>query len=902
VVRLALASYPRAFRRRFGAELAADLDAAWTAGGRRRWRGRVELIASAVAHGLAERRSAVTRRLAWRSHRPHLYAPAGRHAAMWDALLHDLRTAVRALFASRGFTGLAVLALALGIGANAAIFSMVHGVLLEPLPYHDAGRLVMIWSENPQAGGAPAPLAPADIDELRAMSRSFSAMEHALAFIVRAPIVGSEDRGLLHIARVGPTMLDVLGAPLQLGRRFGAGDTAVAVLSDHAWRARFGADPAILGRRLPLYGNETLEIVGVAAPGFTFPYRSMLGASGIATPPRVDLWVPMPLEGPRWRQADGRLIRGARGLIAVGRLAPAVSLRQADDEIAAHAATLAARHPESHRGWGARVADLHEQTVGEVRPALLILLGGVAVLLIMAVVNVANLMLARSLARHRELAVRAALGGSGGRLVRPVLAEALLLALAGAAVSLLAVRWLVDSLVALAPPGLPRIAEVTPDGTVVAASAALAVASGALVGLAPMWAAARPDLRSVQHDAGRTATGPSAAGRRLRTGLVVGEVALATVLAVQAGLLTRSLAAVLDVDPGFRAEHVLTLQMGIPDRLASADQRRAFYRDFFAGLRAVPGVAIAGGTTRLPLASTNDTAPVRAEGQPAEAAALHIVGFRRTLHDYFTAMGIPVRRGRPFDDADPAAARAAAVINETLARQLFGSADPIGRRVALGADPDAPWLTVVAVVGDVRHGSLETAAPPELYASYLGGPPAAPYVVVRTTGDPAAIAASIHAFARRTDPGVTLSDVRPMEHVRQASVAERRFTLTLAAAFGVVALVLAAMGVYGVITLVVAERTAELGLRLALGALPGRVARLVIADAVRLTAVGGLGGLAIAAVVAHVMASQLYGIAPLDPVTFAAVPALLGAAAALAAAAPARRAMRLDPMRALNDR
>lgn len=901
LIRVALAAYPRAFRRHFGAELGSDLESAWQAA-ERAPRARLALVVRTVTHGLAERAAAVVRLLAWRSHRPHLYTTSGPRANQWDGWLRDLRAAMRALLAARGFTALAVAALALGIGANGAILSVVGGVLLKPLPYPDPDRLVMIWSTNPQAGGAPAPVSPADLDDLRTMSRSFAAMDYALAFMVRTALVGRSDEGLLHVSRVGGGLLDVLGAPVQLGRRFRDGERDVAVLSDQAWRIRFGADPAVIGRRIQLYGNETLEIVGVAAPGFLFPYRSMLGASGITTPAVTDLWVPMPLDGPRWRDAGGQLIRGAHVLVAIGRLAPGVSRAQAEDEVTAHAATLAARYPASNRGWGARVVDLHEQTVGEVRPALLILLGGVGVLLLMAVVNVANLMVARGLARQRELAVRAALGASRGQLVRQILAEAVLLATAGAAVSWLAVRWIVGVLVGLAPPALPRIAEVAPDGTAVVAAAALAVVTGALVGLAPMWAAVRPDVRTVLLDVGRSATGASSPGRRMRAALVVGQVALAAVLAVQAGLLTRSLATVLTVDPGFKADHVLTLQLGVPDRLGNADERRVFYRELFAELRALPGVVAAGGTTRLPLASTNDTAPVRVEGAPAADAALHVLGFRRTLYDYFAAMRIPVRRGRLFDDHDVAGAPAAAVINETAAAQLFGTADPIGRRVALGSAPDGPWLTVVGVVADVRHGSLERAAPPELYTSHLAGPPSAPYVVLRTATDPAAMAMSIRQFARRFDPGITVSDVRPLEDIRLDSVVERRFTLLLVAAFGVIALILAAMGVYGVITLVVAERTGELGLRVALGAAPVHVARLVIADAVRLTAWGGAIGLAAAAAIAQAMASQLYGVSPLDPVTFTAVPLALVLAAALAAAGPARRAMRLDPLRALTTR
>ena len=790
-------------------------------------------------------------------------------------------------------------ALALGIGANGAIFAVVNGVLLKPLPYRDADRLVMVWSENPRAGGAPSPLSPADFTDLRTMSRAFSAMDYALAFVVRSAVAGREDAGMLLISRVGDGMLTLLGTAPQLGRVFGTGERDVAVLSDAAWRGHFGADPAIVGRRLALSATETLEIVGVAAPDFGFPYRSMLGPAGLATPQAIDLWVPMPLEGPRWVEPSGQLVRGSHTLVAVARLAPGVTLAQAHADVAAQAATLAERFPNTNRDWSARVVDLHEQTVGQVRPALLMLLGGVGVLLLMAAVNVANMMLARSVVRQRELAVRAALGASPLQLVRQVFAEGLILAAAGAAVSLLAVRWVIDGLVALAPASLPRIGEIAPDGTVVVTAAVLAVVAGALVGLAPMWASARPDVRAVLQDVGRTSTGASPGARRLRSALVIGQVALAAVLAVQAGLLTRSFAALLDVDPGFVPDHLLTLQAGTPDRLRGIEERGAFYREFFARLRALPGVVAAGGTTRIPLGSPNVPVAVRVEGRLLEPAQLPQVEYRRALHDYFAAMRIPVVRGRVFSDADGASGPQVAVINETLAARLFPGEDPIGRRVAVGADPDEPWLTIVGVVGDIRHEGLDAAAPPELYLNYLANPPLAPFVVIRTAGDPAALATSVRQLARSLDPTFALFEVKTMEAVRSASLAERRFTLLLVATFGLVALLLAAVGVYGVVALVVAERTTELGLRVALGAAPLRVARLVVAEALQVTATGLGVGLVVAAGVARLLSTQLFAVAPLDPVTFIAVPLTLALAALAAALAPAWRAMRLDPMRAL---
>ncbi|MCC6987800.1 MAG: ABC transporter permease, partial [Acidobacteria bacterium] len=810
--------------------------------------------------------------------------------------MHDLRAAGRALAASRGFTLLAVLALALGIGANGAIFTVVNAVLLKPLPYRDPGRLVMVWSENPQTPGQPNVLSPADFADLRAMSRSFSAMEFALSFLVRVGVTGREDEGLLTVSRVGASLLDLLGVQPQLGRVFGRDERGVAVLSDAAWRSRFGGDPGVIGRRLTVSGNETLEIVGVAPPAFAFPYRSMLGASAAAAQQPVDLWAPMPVEGSFFFQPNGQPVRAVHFLVALARLAPGVTVDAARAEVATHAAVIAARHPDTSRGWGATVVSLHDQTVGSARPALLVLLGGVGVLLLMAMVNVANLMLARSLARQRELAVRAALGASGAQLVRQVLAERLLLAAGGAVVSLLAVRWAVRGLVALAPPSLPRLADIAPDTTVVVAACALALIVGALVGLVPMWAAATPDVRTVLQEASRGAAGTSRAGRRVRAVLVVSQIALATVLAVQAGLLTRSFAALLAVDPGFQPDHLLTLQMTAPDRLQSADDRRAFYQDWFARLQGLPGVVAAGGTTRIPLGSTTVSTTVFVDGRPVDKAQLPEVEFRRAMHDYFTAMRIPVRRGRGFTAADGPAAPPVAVVNDAFVARVFPGQDPLGQRIALGPDGAGPKLTIVGVIGDVRHGSLEETPAAELYINYLQNPPVAPFIAVRTTGDPAALAASVRQLARTMDPPFTIFDVRTMDDLRSASVGERRFTLVLVGAFGLVAVLLAAVGVYGVVALVVGERTGEFGLRVALGAVPATVARLVVREALHVTLIGVGAGLVLAAGAARLLQSQLFGVTALDPMTFAAVPLALVASALVAAVAPALRAARLDPM------
>ncbi len=903
-IAVALRAYPRRFLSRFGDDLALSLTDDWqqvaSQPRRLRWRHRLGLLTATATSGLAER-GAVVSRQTWRTSRPHLYTPSGRRATMWDALMHDVRAAVRSLAHARAFAALAVLALALGIGANGAIFTVVNGVLLKPLPYRDADRLVMLWSRNPQMGGAANVVSPGDYEDLRAMSRSFEAVEYALSFMVRLGIIGRESDGLLNTARVSDGALQLLGVTPQAGRIFGKGERGVAVLSDAAWRGRFGADPGIVGRSLTMSGNETLQIVGIAPPGFVFPYRSMLGPGAPIANQTADLWVPMPMEGPRFVAASGQFVRPVHFLIAVARLAPAVTIAQADAEVAIHAATLATRYPATNTGWGATVVGLHEQTVGEVRPALLVLLGGVAVLLLMATVNVANLMLARGLERQRELAVRAAMGASRWQMVRQALIEGLVLAGVGATGALLVLRWAVQGLVALAPSTLPRIGEVGADATMVGVAAVLAVVVGVAVSLVPMWAASRTDLRASLQDASRGATGASTAGRRMRTALVAGQVALAAALAVQAGLLARSFDQLLRVDPGFQPDHLLTLQMNVPDRHTTPDARRAFYEDWFARVQSLPGVVAVGGTTRIPLGSTNVSTTVTVQGRVVDKARLPEVEFRRAMHDYFSAMRIPIRQGRGFAAEDGPTAPQVVVVNETLAAQIFPGETPIGQRVALGPSGDGPWLTIVGVIGDVRHGSLEAPPAPELYISYRQNPPVSPFMAVRTSGDPAALAGQLRQVSRSLDPSLLLFDVRTMDDLRSASVGERRFTLTLVLAFGLVALTLAAVGVYGTMALMVTERRPELGLRVALGAMPGTVVRLVVGSALKVTVVGLMVGLAVGAAVARLLESQLFGIKAFDPVTFVSVPMALALAAALAALAPARRAVRVDPLSALRN-
>ena len=899
---VALLAYPRGFRRRFSQEVKADFDRLLDDG---RPAQVLRHLWLHVQQGLAERASAIVRWLWWPSARPHLYEPSGRQALFWDALRTDVRFTLRQAGRRPAFTLLAVLALALGIGANSAVFSVVNGVLLRPLPYHEPDRLVMIWSDNRNEGRSRNVLSPANVVDLGERNRTLVGMDYAVSFMMRLTVKGEEDSPPVWALRTGSNLFTILGREALLGRTYVSGERRVAVMSHAYWMRRMGGDPSAVGRTLTLSGGEVITIVGVMPPDFAFPYRSMFGPWVSGGAMTADLWIPMPLEGERWITAGGCLIRDVHSLVAIGRLAPGVSLPQARADLSGISRQLEEEFPDSNRGWGVTIVPLMEQTVGNVRPALLIVLAGVGLILLMAAVNVANLLLARSVARQRELAVRTALGASRARLVRQSLTESVVLALAGSALSLLFVRWGVQVLVALAPIDIPRMEEVAPDSRAVFVTLIVGIVSGLLAGLLPALAAGAQDAAPALQDQSRGSVGASRSRRRLRGALVVAEVAMAVVLTIGAGLLLRSFARLMTVDPGFRTEALLTLQMNIPDRLVNetnrpvaATERWTFYERLLDRLAAIPGVVAVGGITRIPLGSSSVTSSLEVAGHPA-TERLPEVEFKRIMRDYFAAMSTPVARGRLFTAEDGPTAASVAVVNETLARRMFPDADAVGQQVRLGPSRSGPWITIVGVVGDVRQAGLDVEPLPEIYLSYASSPPNSPFIAIRTVGDASAIVTAVRREVRAHDPSATLYDIRTMEDIRAASVAEQRFLLLLLTAFGMLALLLASLGVYGVMTLVVAERTQEVGVRLALGAAPVAVLTMIVREAIKLAGTGVALGLAAAAMLAPLLASQLFGIEAIDPVTFAAVPLLLLGVATAAASGPARRAMRVDPVQAM---
>jgi putative ABC transport system permease protein len=896
--RLALLAYPRAFRRRFGAEMLRDFD---TADSRASFT-TIGTLGTFAASGLAERWSAAVRALFWPNHRPHLYEPAGRHFMFWDTLRSDLQHTLRLGAKTPLVTSLTIIALALGIGATTAIFAVVNGVLIKPLPYADSNRLVVVWSNASQQGRPQNTISPANYRDFAAMNQTLEGLEGYYSFVTPLEMVvdGGQSEVTIGVT-VTPELFDLLGRAPLWGRNLTSDPSAFEVVLSHGfWQRRFGGDPSVVGRTVQI-GTFPATIAGVMPSDFTFPYGTMLGPSGFTRVTTIDLWAPMRFEGAlaaanRMLTPQGQLVRGVHWLGAIGRMKPDVTVERVQADLSTVARQLEQAYPETNKGWGATVVPVLDQTVGSLRGPLLVLLAGVAFVLLMATVNVANLVLARSIARQKELATRVALGAGRRRLVQQALTEGLMLAVVGGAAGLLLARWGIQALVALAPPDLPRLDEVTADGAVLGVAAITTLATGMLVGLLPALTASRVSPQAALQDNARGAVG-SRFRHRTRAALVVAEVALAVTLTIGAGLLLRSFSSLMAVDPGFRPENLLTWQTNLPDRLRTPEQRDLFYTELLARLRALPGVVSVGGTSRLPLGSTGLTTSIDIDGRPLPNADWPEVQFRRSVGDYFQTMDIPIVRGRTFTPDDHRTAPPVAVINQVMASRLFPGEDAVGKRIRMGETQ--PWVTIIGVIGDVKHGALDEELQPELYMNHMQGSIVSPYVALRTTTDAASMMELVRAEALAIDRDLPVYRMQTMESVRAESLAQRRFVLVLVALFGILALTLAAIGVYGVMSLLVSERTQEVGVRLALGAHPSDVLKMLVAQATRLAVVGVTAGVGLSLLLMPLLRAQLYGVEPRDPMTLAGVPAALVAVALLAALIPARRAMRVDPVKAL---
>jgi putative ABC transport system permease protein len=799
-------------------------------------------------------------------------------------LLTDLRGALRSLLRAPGFTLVAVVTLALGIGANSAIFTVVNALLVRPLPYPDADRLMQVWETRPQIGRDRSSVSPAEFLDWRERSAAFDRL--AAIDYRDANLTGGPEPETVSVARVSADWFPLFGLRPALGRFFGPEEDRpehdrVVVLTHALWERRFGGDPAVVGTSLLLDGRPSL-VVGVLGPGDRGPQDSAL-----IEPIAFD--------------ADTRAERGHHYLEVLGRLAPGAPLATARAEMSALAATLAKDHGIRPESEGVLVVPLRDALYGRGRPVLLVLLGAVGLVLLIACANVAGLLLARAAEREQELAVRAALGATRRRLAQQRFAESLLLGIAGATSGLVLSLWGVDLLLKLVPGGIDRVREVGVDANVLLFTAATAIACGLLAGVAPALfaAGAAPALALAEGGRGTTAGRTKA---RLRSFLVAGQVALSIVLLVGAALLLRSFEALRRVDPGFATHGRIAAEIALPQGRYDSAARAAFFEDLSARLRSLPGVAAAGAVNVLPLSGSNTSSNYTVEGEPERSRDQAPNANRRSVAgEYFDALGLTLLDGRVFDRRDGAAAPAVVVVNRTFARRHWPEGTPLGRRMRFGSGPSntSPWREVVGVVADLRHQALDEAPRAEVYMPLAQSPAGTMSVVVAASESPERMTEVVRATVRALDPDLPIANVRSMEEVVSGALLPQRLATVLVGAFAALALVLAALGLYGVVAYSVARRTQEIGVRIALGATGPGVLRLVVGQGMRLVAAGVAAGLAGAWGVTRLLASLLYGVSPTDPVAFSLAAVLLGLVALLAAALPAWRASRLDPMTAL---
>jgi putative ABC transport system permease protein len=808
------------------------------------------------------------------------------------ALLQDLRFALRGLVKQRGFTLVALLTLALGIGANSAIFGIVNAVLLRPLPYQNPDRVVLLWSH--WTNWTKTWVSQGELVDYQQQARS---LEHVAAFSPASfNLTGAGDPLRVRAVQVQPAIFEALGARPIAGRVFAAdedvpGHEHVALLTEGLWRSQFGGDPSIVGRTIQL-DTEPYTVVGVLPADLRLPLD-------YASRAFTQVWVPLAL-GPNDPQQ-----RGNHGLNALGRLRPGIRLAQAQAEIDTITKGFQKQYPNNYdREFGLTLVPAPVEVFGEIRPALFVLLLAVGAVLLIACANVASLLLARSEARQKELAIRVVLGAGRGRIMRQLLTESIALSGLGGAAGIALAYGLTRVLVALDPLKIPRVQDIAIDRRVLVFTAAIALVTGVLFGIVPALQSSRTDLQPVLKEGGRDSR--TGAGW-LRRVLVVGEIAASVVLVAAALLLARSFARLLDVDAGFNPSHVLTLRTSLPPAsyATGAASVRAF-ADLGRRLRETPGVQAAGGVTGLPLATTRGDWGVRIEGRPAAPAQTNdAADWQVVTPGYFEAIGTPLRAGRTFDDADAADTLPVIVVNEAMAKKYWPGVSPIGRRMMMGGN--GVWLTVVGVVADVHHRGLDVLPRPEMYrphAQFRYGPATAPAVtaltwVMRTTADPLAATSYARAAVAAVDPGLGISEVATMEQVLADSTSDRRLNMLLFALLGGLALALATVGVYGVVAHSVTRRTHEIGVRMAIGATPADVVRMVLDEGGRLAVAGVAAGSIVAFAGARLIRGLLFEVSATDPLTFGGVAIGLLGVALLASYVPARRATRVDPMIAL---
>jgi putative ABC transport system permease protein len=794
----------------------------------------------------------------------------------------DTRYEARMLKKSPGLTSVAVLSLALGMGAISTIFSFVNGIMLRPLPYPESERLVLLDETAFKRGSPSMNVSFPNFVDWRQQNHSFEdiACYTDGSFI----ITGGAEPEQLKGAFVNQGLFEILGIGPIMGRTFTADEDQpehdqVVVLSYGLWQRRFGGDPNILGQTLTL-NNRQRVVIGVMPKGFQFPEVA-------------EAWGPLALNTKIWTRTD-------HGLLSIARLKPGVTLEQAQAEMIQIASNIEALNPVTNEGLSVALTSLRAGLVGDYKKALLILLGVVAFVLLIACVNVANLLLARATARQKEIAIRAALGANRKRIFRQLLTESLLLGLISGALGLVLALWGMDLLLAAIPIDIPFWMKFDLDGRALGFTAACSLLTGFVFGTVPALEASNPDLNETLKEGGRSGSG---SGRhRLRSLLVVGEIALSLVLLVGAGLMMRSFMSLQNVNAGINPSGVLTMYIALPGaKYRPPEKRLAFFSQLLDRVRAIPGVQSAGTNTGLPLAGNNWGRSLTVEGFPVlpvgEAPAInHCV----ISPGYFSAMGITILKGRDFDERDTRDAPKVTIIDERLAREYWPDGDPIGKRIRFGPPEDnEPWHTIVGVVGDVRHERLDALTRKTVYLPFPQMPIGGSSLAIRSNGRPENITAAVRAQAKEIDPDVALTQVMPMTEVVARSVWQPRLYTALFGVFAAVALILATVGIYGVMSYTVTQRTREIGLRMALGAQKQDVMKLVVGQGVVLAALGVGAGLVAAVGLTRLMSSLLFGVSATDPITFGAVSVLLAGVALGACFVPARRAAKVDPMVAL---
>ena len=810
-----------------------------------------------------------------------------------EFIWQDMRYGARMLLKSPGFTVVAVLTLALGIGANTAIFSVVNFVLLRPLEYANSDQLVMIWERNVKKGFTESPTSFANFIDFRDGAKS---VDIASFTDTNFNLTGGEQPERIAGLRVSASLFSMLGVNPMRGRWFapqedkpGAG--RVLILGYGLWQRSFAGNANLVNQTVQLNG-QSYTVIGIMPPSFKFPpsFSATVGALE-ETVSNADLWVPLTPD-------DVPLVRDIRNLKMIGRLKPGVAAEQAQVEINAIASRLDKEYPDVNGGIESHVIPLHQQVTGDIRPALIVLMAAVSLVLLIACANVANLLLAKATNRQKEIAIRTALGANRLRILRQLLTESTLLGLLGGLLGLLFAIVGTKSLIAFVTVNIPRLKDFGFDSKLLLFTLAISLLTSLVFGLAPAIDASKPNLNEALKEGGRSSGGGS--GRnRLRNFLVIGEVALAVVLVTASGLMFRSFVRLQRVNPGFNPENLLTLEIELPEAAYRTEQQqRIFQQQLLQRIRAVPGVRYASTADNVPFSGNAFNSSFMIEGRPIPAVTERPRAFYRVISpDYFSTMGIPFVRGHQFTDRDSADAQGVAIINDAAARKYWPGEDPLGGRVKRGRpESKNPWLTIVGLVGSANQASLREETQPEIYVPYLQNSSRTLTLVARTDSDPRMLAGAIRKEVWAADKDLPVSSMKLMEELISTSVAQPRFYLILLTVFAGLALVLAAIGVYGVMSYSVTLRTRDIGIRMALGATPTDIFKQVVGQALWLALIGLGVGIALAILSTRVMSSLLYGVSTMDPMTLASTSLALLVVALLASYLPARRATKVDPI------